>query len=87
MKARKAPTTLAVFTYLDTLRASGATNMYGAPDYVVRHFRISREEAVNFWGCWRDTFSHDIPVKDRAKAAEAGGMKTAFKAQPVRGRP
>lgn len=43
--------------YLDDLRDSGITNMYGAPPYVQRAFRMSREKAVATVSYWMKTFS------------------------------
>jgi hypothetical protein len=34
------------FVYLDELRESGETNMYGAPSYLVATFGLTRKEAM-----------------------------------------
>ena len=52
------------FAYLDRLRASGITNMFGAPAYMERELGYEKTEAVNVWGKWCDTFSEDS-VEDR----------------------
>jgi len=37
-----------VFHFLETLRASGITNMFGAAPYIEGHFECSRQEA-RYW--------------------------------------
>jgi hypothetical protein len=43
--------------YLDHLRESGVTNMWGAGEYVKRMFKTTDEEAGEILGYWMDTFS------------------------------
>jgi len=43
--------------YLDDLRASGDTNMFGAGAYVQRDFGVSRSEAKEIVLYWMRTFS------------------------------
>lgn len=43
--------------FLDTLRESGVTNMFGAGAYLVRRFGITEKEATSILGYWMDTFS------------------------------
>lgn len=44
--------------YLDALRASGITNMYGARPYLMNAFRnLEREEAGEILQYWMDTFT------------------------------
>jgi hypothetical protein len=43
--------------YLDELRDSGVTNMYGAGPYLVRAFSVTRDESHEILGYWMDTFS------------------------------
>lgn len=43
--------------YLDNLRESGATNMYGAGPYVQAEFGLSRAEAHEVLGYWMETFA------------------------------
>ena len=40
------------YTYLDELRDSGKTNMFGAGPYVESHFGISKNEAKEFVSGW-----------------------------------
>jgi hypothetical protein len=42
--------------YLDELRESGVTNMYGAGIYVQREFGVSRSEAQDIVIYWMKTF-------------------------------
>ena len=42
--------------YLDELRASGVTNMYGSPAYVQRKFGVTRAESETIVTYWMDTF-------------------------------
>ena len=41
-----------VFEYLDELRESGVTNMFGATPYIVREFDISTKEARTLLKKW-----------------------------------
>lgn len=45
------------FEFLDALRESGATNMWGAAPYLVEAFGLSRQEARDIFLEWIDTFS------------------------------
>ena len=55
-----------VFKYLDTLRESGDTNMFGAGPYVEEVFGLKKKEAKNLTVGWMQTFSKKEP-KERAK--------------------
>lgn len=44
------------YLYLDELRESGETNMYGATPYLQRRFSIERQEAKDILKDWMDTF-------------------------------
>lgn len=66
------PATLARrFTFLDELRESGATNMYGAAPYLITAFNIGRDEAVKITSLWMKTFDRETPAIDRARKALA----------------
>lgn len=43
--------------YLDDLRASGATNMFGAGPYLIREFGLSRAKSHKVLTYWMETFS------------------------------
>lgn len=43
--------------YLDELRESGVTNMYGARPYLIREFDLSKTEASEVLSYWMKTFS------------------------------
>jgi len=45
-----------IFEYLDDLRESGVTNMYGAGSYVQDEFGLSRREAGDLLVEWMTTF-------------------------------
>ena len=47
--------------YLDDLRESGVTNMYGAGSYVEDFFMLSRKEANVIVRYWMETFSERHP--------------------------
>ena len=63
------------FEYLDDLRDSGATNMFGAGQYIQKRYALTRNEARNVLGGWMDTFSNGLTADKRAeeflKQAEA----------------
>jgi len=44
------------FEYLDRLRESGETNMWGAGTYLHSEFGMGRKEARAIVGLWMDTF-------------------------------
>jgi hypothetical protein len=47
--------------YLDELRESGVTNMWGAASYVEREFCIDGESAKDILFYWMKTFSERHP--------------------------
>lgn len=49
------------FEYLDGLRESGVSNMYGATPYLVQAFDITNMEAREILKAWMDTFSERHP--------------------------
>ena len=50
--------------YLDELRESGVTNMFGAGAYLERRFKIDRKEASAVLAYWMKTFSERHNLKD-----------------------
>jgi hypothetical protein len=49
------------FEYLDRLRESGATNMYGAAPYLRQRFGLDRHEAGEILMAWMDGFEARHP--------------------------
>lgn len=49
------------FVYLDELRESGDTNMYGAGSYLEDEFSMNRKTASYVLKQWMDTFSERHP--------------------------
>lgn len=47
------------FRYLDDLRESGVTNMFGAPAYLEREFNLGKAEAKAIWVRWTENFAGD----------------------------
>jgi len=45
--------------YLDDLRDSGETNMFGAADYVVIEFKISLNDARTITSYWMKSFGKE----------------------------
>lgn len=45
--------------FLDELRESGVTNMYGARPYLVEHFDISKAEAGTILSFWMKSYSRE----------------------------
>lgn len=56
------------FGYLDGLRQSGVTNMFGAAPYVAAEFEMPLRDARAVLSLWTKTFS-DSPVPQRAERA------------------
>lgn len=54
------------FRFLDDLRESGITNMYGAAPFVQGEFSISYDAACKTLQAWMQTFSHDKSPEARA---------------------
>jgi hypothetical protein len=48
--------------FLDELRESGATNMFGAAPYIVEEFGVTRQEAKDLLLNWMQTFEERHPV-------------------------
>jgi hypothetical protein len=48
--------------FLDDLRDSGVTNMFGAAAYLVAEFGVSREEAKALLLNWMQTFEERHPL-------------------------
>ena len=46
-----------MFEYLDTLRESGVTNMFGAGQYLEQAFDIDRKEARDVLTEWMKTYA------------------------------
>ena len=44
------------FEFLEELRESGVTNMYGAAPYVAAEFHISNSEAREILGKWMESY-------------------------------
>lgn len=50
------PTQDDVNIFLDVLRSSGVTNMFGAASYIEDHFNVSKYQARDFLKVWMETF-------------------------------
>jgi hypothetical protein len=55
------------FRYLDTLRDSGVTNMFGAEPYLREAFELDKPTARKFLTAWMKTFDDESHPEDRAK--------------------
>lgn len=54
------------FEYLDELRESGETNMFGAGPYLREEFDMDRATSHTVLKSWQDTFSKE-PASERAQ--------------------
>lgn len=45
-----------VFKYLDALRDSGVTNMFGSPAYVRKVFAVSNAESIKLVAEWMENY-------------------------------
>lgn len=50
-----------IFTFLDGLRKSGETNMFGASPFIQNEFDIDEKEAYKFLVEWMRTFGERHP--------------------------
>jgi hypothetical protein len=46
-----------VFMYLNLLRLSGVTNMYGASPYITKEFNTSSKESIALLSLWMKNFN------------------------------
>jgi hypothetical protein len=53
-----------MLVYLDDLRDSGVTNMFGAGPYVSREFILNNKEASKVVAYWMDTFSERHAIEE-----------------------
>lgn len=63
-----------VFNYLDGLRESGVTNMFGAGLYIEKAFKFDKQIARNYLRAWMDTFDPDKTALARALEASEKGL-------------
>jgi len=56
MKTRPNIVTEEHLIYLDDLRESGETNIWGAPEYIEDDFGVTRKEAQEITSYWMTTF-------------------------------
>ena len=54
------------FTYLDELRGSGETNMFGAPAYLVEEFGIDKREAMDITSARKTWVSNGRQIEEVA---------------------
>ena len=66
-KARKP--TIAHFEYLDALRDSDITNMFGASPYLMEAFKLGQNDATRILRLWMQTFDGVTSAKDRVVVA------------------
>ena len=57
------------FEYLDALRESGRTNMFGAPQFMQDELGMDKIDAVHSWKIWMKTFDGVTPLAERIKQA------------------
>lgn len=67
-----APTELdlcTIFDYLDELRESGDTNMFGASVYLVDEFGMEKKQARSALSLWMQPFKPGFSVTERVQQA------------------
>jgi hypothetical protein len=57
--------TMVHYKYLNRLRNSGVTNMWGAGRYIAKKFKVDDKEAGNILVAWIQTF--DLPEDEQPK--------------------
>ena len=64
------------YSYLDELRVSGVTNMFGAGQYLMEAFNLSKTEARMVLMAWMEQFNKkgwdDMMKDNKKKAADKG---------------
>ena len=63
-----------MFEYLDTLRESGVTNMFGAGPYLEQAFDIDRREAKQVLLEWMRQYSPQWYIGQAAKLESRSGL-------------
>ena len=48
-----------VFLYLNELKDSGKTNMFGATPYIVNEFNMDKQTAANYLILWMQSFKNE----------------------------
>lgn len=56
------------FIFLDDLRASGETNMFGARPYLMDEFELDKADAAKSLSAWMETFDESPAATRAAKA-------------------
>ena len=56
-----------VFSYLDDLKESGVTNMFGARPYVEEEFGFSKVKSGHLLSKWMRTFEDGLSVSERVE--------------------
>ena len=51
------PSQTEVFKFLEDLRISGVTNMFGASPYIQKKFAVDKETALKFLSDWMQSYS------------------------------
>ena len=52
-------TTNKYWIYLENLRKSGVTNMFGATPYLMEEFNLDKKEAIKILSDWRHNYNPD----------------------------
>ena len=55
------------YVYLEELRQSGVTNMFGATPYLREEFGLGRRDAIMFLSSWMDNYDELIEKKGRTE--------------------
>ena len=56
-----------IFRYLDMLRESGKTNMFGAVPYIVEAFNITKYDAQRHLVKWMETFGERKNRREKSR--------------------
>lgn len=56
------------FTFVDELRQSGETNMFGVAPYLEASFTLSRADTKTVLTAWMQTFQREQAAEERALA-------------------
>jgi hypothetical protein len=60
------------FTYLDDLRSSGLTNMFGAAPFLEQEFGLGKRQARDILQRWMQSYDRDTPAAERAAKIKEG---------------
>ena len=65
-----------IYLYLEELRESGETNMFGAGTYIQRDFKLSKDKAITYLSDWMKQYNDELQnIVDQQSFEDHKGVK------------